>query len=257
MARALLPLSALVVMLCTGCPRLYDEYPPVAAEMMILGIDNKIRGEDFAWDPAYEEFFTSVRLYLYETSTMDNVGDTPAEGAIVTLWGPNTGRFELIEQGGGLYTLDSTDTLDLRYGAKLDFELDILYAGKDRSATLWLPDAPWAAIPTTQPANSAMSLGLNPDNFDATVEVVIDQSGAVVHSTEPTSLSELLAMSEGDVSVGTAEIPGSVFTNPGSMRAVGVAGLRTDRGEENFVNMNASSCRMVAGMMELYEVEIE
>ncbi len=257
MTRAVMPLCALLLLACTGCPRLYDEYPPVAAEMMILGIDNKIRGEDFAWDPAYEELFTRVTLYLSETNNIDNVGDIPAEGAVVTLWGPNMGRHELIEQGGGLYTLDTSDTLDLRYGAKLDFELDILYAGKDRSAKLWLPDAPWAAIPTTQPASSPMSLTLNPDNFDATVEVVIDQSGALVHDTAPASLTELLGMSEGDVSVGTAEIPGSLFTNPGSLRAVGVAGLRVDRGEENFENMNASSCRMVAGMMELYEVEVE
>ena len=102
-----------------------------------------------------------------------------------------------------------------------------------------------------------MNLTLNPDNFDATVELVFDQSGAIVHNTEPESLIDLLGMSEGDTSVGSAQIPGSIFTNPGSLRGVGVAGLRVDRGEENFVNIDPAASRMVAGMMELYEVEIE
>ncbi len=257
MARPALLLCALALLLCSGCPRLYDEFPPLAAELMILGVENKIRGEDFSWDPAHEDFYTSVHLYLYEATTIDQVGDTPVEDVVVTLWGPNMGRLELIERGDGYYSLDSTDNLDLRYGPKLDFELDLLYAGKDRKAVLWLPDAPWAEIPTSHGASSAMNLSLNPDNFDATVEMVFDQSGAVVHNTEPTSLLDLLAMSEGDTSVGSAEIPGSVFTNPGSMRGVGVAGLRVDRGEENFTNIEPSASRMVAGMMELYEVEIE
>jgi hypothetical protein len=257
MARPGLALCTLALLLSSGCPRLYDEFPPLAAEMLILGVENKIRGEDFSWEPAHEEFYTSVQLHLFEATTIDQLGDIPVEDVVVTLWGPNMGRVELLDNGNGYYSLDSAESLDLRYGPKLDFEINLLYAGKDRSATLWLPDAPWAEIPSSHTASSDMNLTLNPDNFDATVELVFDQSGAIVHNTEPESLIDLLGMSEGDTSVGSAQIPGSIFTNPGSLRGVGVAGLRVDRGEENFVNIEPAASRMVAGMMELYEVEIE
>ena len=248
--------SLLVALLCTGCPRLYEEYPPLTAQLLVLGIDNKIRGDDFSWDPAYEDAFVSVSLYLSEAANIDQVGQTPVDDLVVTLFGSNMGRVELLGRGEGLYSLDSNDSTDLRYGPKLDYEMSTIYGGKDRAARVWLPDAPWAGLPDTHPSGTAMNLSLDPDNFDATVDLVFDTSGSIVHSTEPASLGELLDLSEGDVFVGSTEIPGSAFGSPGSLRGVGVAGLRVDRGAENFVNMEASGCRMVAGMMELHEVEI-
>ncbi len=254
MARRLPALFALAFLL-VGCETLYDRYTPVVAEMFILNVEHELRdGDGIDFDDDYVDGRTTVRVYLSEADEEHEIGIIPAEGATVLLWGPNMGTVELTESGAGLYEADNFD--GLKYDGYLEYELNVMYDGKERLATIWLPASPWADIPSTHRAGESLSLGLAPDDFDNAMAIAISDTGEVLYDDAPQTQEELLEFAA-HTGVGTYTIPGEAFPQAGRMEAVGVAGVRVTRGEESFENFNHDLCRLVAGSMQLMKVEVE
>jgi hypothetical protein len=245
----------LVILGIGGCERVYDEYVPVAVEFLILEIDNPVGGEiDF--DEQYADGRVEVRCYLSEATTLEQVGQTPAEGATVLLQGTNMGMRELIDRGGGLYGLDNQEDPDLRYGGHLTYDLTIHYAGKERLATIDLPEGPWVQVPDSHSAGAPMTLDLDPPDFDNAFSVVIGPDGQVTHTDQPPDLASLVPfLSVTDV--GSIEIPASAFPTGAAHVAVAAGGVRVTRGEELVKNLDHEICRFGAGSAQLELVELQ
>ena len=239
----------------TGCESLYDTYRPVAVEFLIYQVEHSIDSEiDF--DPTYADGHVSVRAYLSEADQLDEVGVLPAEDAVVLLWGKAMGTLEIPEQGGGLYYLDNLDNAELRYDDKHEYELSVVYAGKEHKSWVWLPESPWTDVSDTHTANQAMNVHLDPEDFDNAMAVSIASDGSVLFDDSPTNLEELMEFTSHS-GVGTYTIPSEAFPSPQKHQAVGVGGLRVSRGEENYEDYKHDICRMAAGSVELSLVEVD
>jgi len=248
-------LPLLLLLTLTGCESLYDTYKPVAVEFLIYQVEHSIDSEiDF--DDTYADGHISVRAYLSEANQLEEVGAIPAEGATVLLWGKAMGTLELEDQGGGLYYLDNLENPDLRYDAKHEYELTVVYAGKERRAWVWIPESPWTDVSSPHAANQAMTVHLDPADFDNAMAVSIGADGAVLYDDSPTNLEELMDFTS-QSGVGSYTIPSEAFPRSGTYQAVGVGGLRVSRGEENFEDFKNEICRMAAGSVELSLVELE
>ncbi len=246
-----------LLLLGSGCESLYDTYTPVAMQMLILGVqhDRGVSDEiDFSDD--YVDGNVNIRVYLSEARNFESVGAIPAEGAVVLVKGAAMGTLELIDRGGGLYGLETAENPDLRYDDKHDYEVTVIYAGKERKAWLWLPASPWTDTDDTHQANQAMSLHLDPDDFDNAVGVAVSEDGAILYNDAPDDLDALVEFASHS-GVGTYTFPGEAFPSAGRTQAVGVAGIRVSRGEEYFEDMDNDSCRLAAGVAALELVDIE
>lgn len=239
----------------TGCESLYDTYVPVAVEFMIFQVEHSIDSE-IAFDPIYADGHISVRAYLSEADQESEIGVLPAEGAIVLLWGKAMGIMELVDQGGGLYYLDNIENPDLRYDDKHEYELSVVYSGKEHKSWVWLPESPWTDVSDTHTANQAMNVHLDPEDFDNAMALSIAADGSVLFDDSPTNLDELMEFTSHS-GVGSYTIPAEAFPQSGAYQAVGVGGLRVSRGEENYEDYKHDICRMAAGSVELALVEIE
>lgn len=238
-----------------GCERVYDEYVPVAVEFLILEVENPV-GSEINFDEQYAGGRVEVCCYLSEATTMEQVGQTPAEGATVLLQGSNMGLRELFDRGGGLYGLDNLEDPDLRYDGHLTYDLTIHYAGKERLASIDLPEAPWVQVPDSHGAGAPMALDLDPPDFDNTFSVVIGPDGQVTHADEPSDLTSLVSfLSTTDVD--SIEIPASAFPTGAAHVAVAAGGVRVTRGEDNVENLDHEICRFGAGSAQLGLVELQ
>lgn len=246
-----------LLLLGSGCESLYDTYTPVAAQMLILGVlhERGVADEiDFADD--YVDGNVDIRLYLSEARRIEDVGAIPAEGAVALITGAAMGTLELIDRGGGLYGLETAENPDLRYDGKHEYELTVIYAGKERKAWLWLPDPPWTDTDTTHQADQAMALHMDPEDFDNTVGIAFADDGQILYQDAPDDLDSLLEFTSHS-GVGSYTFPGEAFPSAGRTEAVGVAGIRVSRGEEYFEDMDADVCRLAAGAAQLSLVDIE
>lgn len=246
-----------LLLLGSGCESLYDTYTPVAMQMLVLGVqhDRGVADEiDFADD--YVDGNVNIRAYLSEARNIESVGAIPAEGAVVLVKGAAMGTLELIDRGGGLYGLETAENPDLRYDGKHEYEVTVIYAGKERKAWLWLPDPPWTDTDDTHQAGEAMSLHLDPVDFDNTVGVAVGDDGTILYHDAPDDLESLVEFTSHS-GVGTYTFPGEAFPTSGRTQAVGVAGIRISRGEEYFEDMDNDSCRLAAGSANLTLVDIE
>lgn len=251
--RAALGLALLLPL--AGCERVYDEYTPVAVELLLLEVENPV-GAEIAFEEAYADGRVEVRCYLSEATTLEAVGDVPAEGATVLLQGPNMGLRELVERGGGLYGLDNVEDPDLRYGGHLTYDLTIHYAGKERTATIDLPEVPLVETPSTHAAGAPLTLDLDPPDFDNAFSVVIGPDGAVTHADEPSDLASLVSFLS-TTDVGSVTIPGEAFPGGAGHVAVAAGGVRVSRGEDRVTNLDHEICRFGAGAARLELVEIQ
>jgi hypothetical protein len=240
--------------LSAGCESLYDDYVQVAAELLLLQVDSDL-DDTVTLEAPFDDRYVEARCYLYEARNMDELGSVPAEAATVLLESDSMARRPLQDQGEGYYYLDSTMDDNLRYIAHQEVQLTLYYAGKERIAWFILPDSPNTHVPTEHQAGQAMELSLDPPDFDGALSLVLDQDGSLLVDERPTSLEELLAITEmGET--GSVSIPGSAFPTPPRPQAVGVGGVRITRGTENFENMDNEDCRMAAASIELSLVDV-
>ena len=244
---------AAIVALSSGCESLYDNYVQVATELMLLQVNNDL-DDTVSLDAPFDGNHVEVHAYLYEARNLDELGNVPAEGATVLLEGENMSRRALQEQGDGYYYLDNSMDDKLRYLPYQDFQLTIYYAGKERKAWFFLPEPPNMHVPSEHPAGQPMPLDLDPPDFDGAVAMVFDADGALIVDERPTSLDELMAITEmGDTP--SVTLDGESFPLPGA-QAVGVGGVRVTRGSENFENMDNEDCRMAAAAIDLSLVDV-
>ncbi len=253
--KRVLPLFVMLGCWPLGCQPLYDQYTEVATELLLLQVENPLGNDVVAFDGDFATDYVSVQCYLSEAKNLDSVGNTPAEGAVVLLTGANMGTHELIEVGDGLYELDSVQDPDLKYDGYLDYEITVRYAGKERLAGLFLPGEPNYTLPTTHPAGSELMVDLDPTDFDATVSLAFAENGDLLLDERPASLTEMMDLFSGEAT-GQASIPGAAFPSSPRSQALGVAGIRMSRGDDNFENMDNEVSRVAAGTMTLELIEI-
>ena len=249
------PLFVLLCSYTVGCQPLYDQYTQVATELLLLQVENPLGSDIVAFEGDHAADYVQVQCYLSQAKNLDSVGNTPAEGAVVLLTGANMGTRPLIEVGGGLYELDSIQDPDLKYDAYLEYELNVRYDGKERLAGLFLPGAPNYTLPATHASGTDLTLDLDPADYDASLSLVFGENGDLLLDEQPANLSEMMDLFGGEVT-GQAVIPGTSFPSSPRSQALGVAGIRMTRGDDNFENMDNEVSRLAAGTMSLELIEV-
>ncbi|MFH1465344.1 MAG: hypothetical protein ABIO70_13235 [Pseudomonadota bacterium] len=221
---------------------------PLVAEALLLGV---IPPESDLLDLEGTPFEdgTALKVFLADASSIDDLEQSPLDGAVVTVKSAGNGTLELDAGGGGVYSLNGAQGLE--YEAGQDFILTASLSDVDHRVTVTAPHAPDLDLDEQHPVGEPLLIDLSEYEFDNVLVAVFDaQSGEVSYTNRPETIVELYDYTHGEGTVDRHEIPGSAFPRA-SVYAVGVAGMR-NAVEDDYDSMNTALSSCLMGQMRFW-----
>lgn len=238
-------LSALLV----GCDRLaaVDELTdPVVAQGLYLGLDVPDAYQDDLAGAEGFEYAALCNVFLAFVANPSELADAPVEGATIHLRSPANGTLTFRDEGGGKYTLDSSDGLVYEVGEEpvITFE----HEGRESRLTVLAPEAPAVALSGTMPRESAMEVDLSDYTFRNAVAAAYDlDRSKLTWDNLPTEVDEVYEFTRREEPIEEIELPAEAFMRKGNY-VVGVAGMKVAESDA-LEGVNTSLSSFVAGRL--------
>lgn len=225
---------------------------PLVMVGMHLGIETPSSDIIDLSDTDYAEG-AQAKVFLFDASSISDLGDSPVEGATVDLVSSsNGGPFTLEDQGSGTYTARGADGLS--YTAE-EFTVQAGVGDGSHSIDSVSPEAPDADVPENHSAGNPMAISLDGQGYDGALVIVFDAgNGEITWSNEPTTVQDLYTFTHEETST-QVEIEGEAFEQPG-VYAVAVAGT-VNATDDGMVEVNTALSSLVAGKFRFYPVTVE
>jgi hypothetical protein len=239
--RFALLLSALPLALpIVGCSEIDDYFSTVAAEALFLGLDDPAAAEALGLS-ADLATGASATAFLARARSLSSVSENLFSDADSVSIADGVSSVELLARDNGLYSVDSSENVELGYVVGRSYALEVYDDGRLYSAEMLAPPPPaLAGVPdpqagATHPSQTALELSMG-QQFDNYLAVVVDESGTITYSNEPQTAGDYLNWIAGSDTFIDITIPASAFPAPSSGYIVGVAGIRraSDSAFDNF-----------------------
>jgi hypothetical protein len=235
----------LTVVLLAGCERLDavgNLADPVVAQGMFLGLDVP-DGVDLS-DADGLQYAALCNVFLAYVADPSELADAPVEGAKLTFKSPANGMLHFRDEGGGKYTLDSTDGLVYEVGDTpiVTFTID----DADARLAVLAPEAPDVDLPSTSVREKPVDVDLRGDDYQNVVAAAYDvDRGKLTWDNLPTEVGEVYDFTHTEQPIERLEIPGSAFMRK-STYVVGVAGMQV-ADPVSFQGVNSTLSAFIAG----------
>jgi hypothetical protein len=252
--RPILLLSLLPLVGCGKIEEIQDVIDgltnPLVSESLLIGVLPPDSDQiDLSGTPF--EDGTALEVFLADAASLDDLEQSPLDGAVVTVKSPGNGTLELVAGGNGVYSLNGTQGLE--YEAGLDFILTATLSDVAHRVAVTAPHAPDLDLAAQHPVGEPLLIDLSEYDYDNVLVVVFDaQSGEVSYTNRPEDIVEVYEYTHGEGQEDRHEIPGSAFPRA-SAYAVGVAGMRNAT-EDDFESMNTALSSCLMGQMRFWAV---
>jgi hypothetical protein len=248
----LLPLLSLV-----GCGKIEEIQDvldgltnPLVTEALLLGVLPPESEEIDLSDTPFADG-TALKVFLADAASLDDLEQSPLDGASVTVHSPANGSLLLDADGGGVYSL--TGAGGLVYQAGVDFILTAVLSDVDHRVVVTAPHAPDLDLAEQHAIGEPLLIDLSEFDYDNVLVAVFDvQSGEVSYTNRPDDVVGLYEYTHSDGQVDRHEVPGTAFPRA-SVYALGVAGMRNAT-EDDFESMNTALSSCLLGQMRFWAI---
>jgi hypothetical protein len=249
--KAFLPVTLLLFPGCARLDAVNGLADPVVAQGMYLGIDVP-DGVDLS-DADGLQYSALCNVFLAYVADPSELADAPVEGAKLTFKSPANGLLRFREEGGGKYTLDSTDGLVYEVGDTpiVSFTMDEAEAKLEVLA----PEAPEVDLPASVDREDPLDVDLSGYDYQNVVAASYDLThGKLTWDNLPTAVDEVYDFTHTDTPIERVEIPGDAFLRKGAY-VVGVAGMQV-ADPVSFEGVNTTLSAFIAGRLGLGLVSV-
>ncbi len=191
------------------------------------------------------EVGTTAQLLLADSVTEPDAA--PLAGALATLRGSTTARFEEVDDG--VYAVGPDAGLTYQVGAV--WRVEVVVDGEEASISAELPPPADVQVPANHPLQADLVLDFTGQGYQAALVVVVDQAGTVTWTNEPQDMAEAIAFAGKGEDLELLVVPGLEAFQAEAAYVVGVAGLRTGL-PEDIEHMNTLLSGLRAGQMAWY-----
>ncbi len=223
-----------------GCSEIDDYFSTVAAEALFLGLDDPAAAEALGLS-ADLATGASATAFLARARSLSSISENLFSDADSVSIADGVSSVELPSRGNGLYSVDSSEDVELAYVIGRSYALEVYEDGRLYSAEMLAPPPPsLTGVPdaqagATHPSQTALEVSMG-QQFDNYLAVVVDANGTITYSNEPQTAGDYLDWIAGSDVFTNITIPASAFPTPSTGYVVGVAGIRraSDSAFDNF-----------------------
>jgi hypothetical protein len=243
-----LPLLILLALSTSACDQVDDYFSVMAAEGILLGIEDAPAEVDFELGSA-----VTASAFLAEARSLDSFSANLIDDADQVTIARGDVAVEMESAGSGLYEADSSVDDSLTYTAGVLYTLRVV-AGGASTVSIQAPEAPeLVGAPDPQdfhPAGQPITIDLTGQGFVNYVALVgtADAQGNVelTYDNRPQTADDYIDWFRGSDDVTVVTIPGTAFPDSGTPYVLGVAGI--DRAPDSaFDGLNPLVSNFAAG----------
>lgn len=231
--------------------RAYGLASRVAVQGFALGVEEP-DDDDVAGALAASDYATGVEVtaFLADAAELGEMEEAPILGANVAWLAPSDGSVRMRELGLGRYSLDGGDGISYVPGEAA--ALSTVWEDRTRRASVRLPPAPRADLPTEHEARTPLAVDIGGQGFDGLLVVVVAvPDGRTSWTNLPVDVDALYSLSQEGGPTGIS-LPPEAFPGEG-LFAVGLGGL-TRADPEDFEELNTMLSGFLAAEMTFARV---